>query len=442
MKKTPHIEPSQLIEFLRQELNELPDKRTGKNIQYQIAEAVMAAFSVFFTQLPSFLEHQRFMKQQKGKDNASSLFGLQEIPCDNQIRTLLDPVPAKIVFPTFKKTFQWLDENQIINQFKYLENQILVALDGTEYYSSKKIHCPHCNCRNHRNGETTYYHQVITPVIVSPNKKQVINLSPEFIRKQDGKTKQDCENAAIKRWLLRNPNKGQKHQITLLGDDLYSRQPICELALKQGYNFIFVALPSSHQTLSEWLDFGEKNGEIISGEIKKYEKGKAIIYRYNYVNNVPMRETQPSLMVNWYEVEVIDSLQNKVIYHNSFITNHLLTEEKIFVMIKGGRTRWKVENEGNNILKNQGYNFEHNFGHGQENLSEILLCLNLLGFVFHNVLELVNIDYQRIREKLVKRKTFFNDIRALLKYIWFESWQDLFIFIRTEGEQRKLINTS
>ena len=132
-KKTPNIEPSQLIEFLAQQLNELPDKRTGKNIKYHIAEAVMAAFSVFFTQLPSFLEHQRFMKQQKGKDNASSLFGLEEIPCDNQIRALLDPVPAKIIFATFKKSFQWLDENQIINQFKYLENQILVALDGTEY---------------------------------------------------------------------------------------------------------------------------------------------------------------------------------------------------------------------------------------------------------------------------------------------------------------------
>ncbi len=315
-------------------------------------------------------------------------------------------------------------------------------MDGIQYYSSKKIYCPHCNCRNHRNGETTYYHQVITPVIVSPNKKQVINLEPEFIRKQDGKTKQDCENVAVKRWLLRNSNDQEKNQITLLGDDLYSRQPICELAIKQGYNFIFVALPSSHKSLYEWLDFLEKNEEIKKGEIKKYEKGRPIIYRYKYVNNVPMREKKPSLMVNWYEVEIIDRIKNKVIYYNSFITNHKLKEDNILVIIKGGRTRWKVENEGNNILKNQGYNFEHNFGHGQENLSEILLSLNLLGFLFHNVLELVNVNYQKIRDKLVRRKTFFNDIRALLKYIWFESWQDLFIFVLTEGEERKLINTS
>ena len=147
-------------------------------------------------------------------------------------------------------------------------------------------------------------------------------------------------------------------------------------------------------------------------------------------------------MVNWYEVEIFDTAKNKVIYKNSFITNHELNDEKIIKIIISGRTRWKVENESNNILKNQGYNLEHNFGHGQENLSEILLSLNLLAFLFHNVLDLVNSKYQKIREILGTRKTFFNDIRALLKYVWFQSWQDLFVFILTEGESRNRVNTS
>ena len=293
-KKAVTIEASQLIGFLDQELNQLPDKRKGDNKKYAVKDAVRAAFSVFFTQSPSFLQHQRLMKQKKGQDNAKSLFGLEEIPCDNQIRNLLDPISAKTVFGTFKTVFEWLDKNPIINQFKYLDNQILLSLDGTEYYSSKKINCPHCNPREHRNGSTTYYHQVITPVIVSPQKKQVINLEPEFIRKQDGKTKQDCENAAVKRWLLRNPVDQYKNQITLLGDDLYSRQPICKLALNQGYSFIFVALPSSHKSLYKWIDFSEKNGELRTGETKKYEKGKERLYRYRYVNNWPIRDSEPS----------------------------------------------------------------------------------------------------------------------------------------------------
>lgn len=441
-KKDVSISPSELIEFLHQELHNLPDKRKGSNTKYKVTDAVRAAFSVFFTQSPSFLEHQSLMKQKKGKDNAQSLFGLSEIPCDNQIRNLLDPISAKTVFGTFKTVFEWLDKNQIINRFKYLDNQVLLSLDGTEYYFSKKINCPDCNRRKHRNGSITYYHQVITPVIVSPKKQQVINLEPEFIRKQDGKTKQDCENAAVKRWLLRNPVDRYKNQITLLGDDLYSRQPICELALNQGYNFIFVAKPSSHKGLYEWIDFSEKNGELITEEIKKYEKGKRRIYRYRYVNNVPIRESEPSFMVNWYEVEIFDTAKNKVIYKNSLITNHELNEHQIFKIIVSGRTRWKVENESNNILKNQGYNLEHNFGHGQENLSEILLSLNLLAFLFHNVLDLVNGMYQKIREILGTRKRFFNDIRALLNYVWFQSWSDLFLFILTEGESREPVNTS
>ena len=441
-KKTVTISPSQLIGFLDQELKELPDNRKGDNKKYTVNHALKAGFSVFFTQSPSFLQYQRLMKPKKGKDNAQSLFKLLEIPCDNQIRNLLDPIPASTVFGAFKTTYQWLETNRGIEEFKYLDNQVLMALDGTEYYSSKKINCSHCNCRKHRNGSVTYYHQAVTPVIVSPSKKQVINLAPEFIRKQDGKTKQDCENAAVKRWLLKNPVEPENNEITLLGDDLYSRQPICELALEQRYNFIFVAKASSHKSLYEWLDFSEKNGEMRIGAIKKYEKGKPRIYRYRYVHNIPMRETEPSLMVNWYEVEIFAPAKNKVIYKNSFITNHELSESNIFSMMKSGRTRWKVENESNNILKNQGYNLEHNFGHGQENLSEILLSLNLLAFLFHNVLDLVNEMYQKVRKNLGTRKRFFNDIRALLNYIWFQSWNDLFIFILTEGDEREPVNTS
>ena len=180
-KNAVTISPSQLIGFLDQELKELPDNRKGDNKKYTVNHALKAGFSVFFTQSPSFLQHQRLMKPKKGQDNAESLFCLSEIPCDNQIRNLLDPIPASTVFSAFKTTYKWLETNQVIEEFKYLDNQILMALDGTEYYSSKKINCPHCNCRKHRNGSVTYYHQAVTPVIVSPSKKQVINFPPEFI---------------------------------------------------------------------------------------------------------------------------------------------------------------------------------------------------------------------------------------------------------------------
>ena len=128
------------MQFLREELHELPDERKpGNNTKYQVEDAVMAAFSVFFTQSGSFLEHQRLMKSSKGKDNAESLFSIEIIPGDNQIRNLLDPVPAATIFNSFEKIYQWLKSKEVLRKFLYLNGEILIALDGTKYFSSKKI---------------------------------------------------------------------------------------------------------------------------------------------------------------------------------------------------------------------------------------------------------------------------------------------------------------
>ncbi len=442
-QKATTLEITELMQFLRSSLHDLPDERKpGNNTKYQVEDAVMAAFSVFFTQSPSFLDHQRLMKSNKGKDNAESLFSIEKIPGDNQIRNLLDPVPASTIFMTFQKVYQWLEEKGVLNKFLYLDGEILVALDGTEYFSSKKINCPHCNCRNHRNGTTTYFHGCVTPIIVSPNQKQVINLSPEFIKKQDGHQKQDCENAAVKRWLNKNHQNKYGYPVTLLGDDLYSRQPVCELALKPGYNFIFVCLETSHKTLYEWLEFLERSGEVTNVEKKQWDGRKNLIYHYRYTSRLPLRDDDSSLEVNWCEVTVINEKTQKIIYQNNWITNHEITENNVEEIVKAGRSRWKVENEGNNVLKNHGYNLEHNFGHGENHLCEFLLSLNLLSFLFHTVLDLVNSTYQKIRNLLVTRTSFFNDIRTLLKFLWFKDWSDFFSFILSEYVPFKKLNSS
>jgi hypothetical protein len=98
---------TELLPMLKAELNNLPDKRKqGNNSQYTVEEALLSAFSVFFSQSPSFLEHQRLMKTEKGRDNAQSLFGIERIPCDHQIRNLLDPVPVSVVSNVFSSVFE------------------------------------------------------------------------------------------------------------------------------------------------------------------------------------------------------------------------------------------------------------------------------------------------------------------------------------------------
>ena len=173
-----------------------PDRRTGDNITYSMEDIGLGAFSVFFTQCPSFLAHQKTMQQAKGQSNAQSLFHLEQIPCDNHIRQMLDPVPPEKLFPCYDQVFESLRQAGHLESWRVFQDKLLIALDGTWYYSSQKIHCPNCSCLEHKSGEKTYYHSAVTPVIVAPGHEHAIPLRPEFITPQDGHTKQDCEIAA------------------------------------------------------------------------------------------------------------------------------------------------------------------------------------------------------------------------------------------------------
>ena len=124
------------------------------------------------------------------------------------------------------------------------------------------------------------------------------------------------------------------------------------------------------------------------------------------------------------------------------MTNHNLTPETVPHVVSAGRSCWKTENENHNVLKTKGYHLEHNFGHGQHHLAATLLTLNLLAFLFHTVLHLVDDPYQQIRHKRGTRKGFFQDILALTKYLWFESGQHLLDFILSDSPPAQSADSS
>lgn len=192
----------------------------------------------------------------------------------------------------------------------------------------------------------------------------------------------------------------------------------------------------------EWLEFLEKTGEVQTIKKKEWNGKKELAYRYRYTNKIPLKDGNDSLQVNWCEVTIINKKTKEITYKNSFVTNHKINDSNVEKIVKAGRSRWKIENENNNVLKNHGYNLEHNFGHGQNNLCEILLSLNLLAFLFHSVLKLANSTYQRLRQLKVSRRSFFNDIRALLKYFWFETWSDLLNFMLDDDSDKPKTNSS
>ena len=418
-----------LIQEFDKALENLPDYRTGENTVYEIKDAALGAFAMFFMQSPSFLSYQRTLKKKKGRSNAETLFGIEKIPSNNQIRNLLDPQNPEALSPVFATGFQELEREGKIESYRSYQDNLLISCDGTNFFSSKKIHCEKCSRTELENGETNYSHSGILPLIAKPGENRVIHLEPEFIVPQDGHEKQDCEREGMKRWLRKHGEHYSAYGGTILGDDLYCNQVMCENILDAGFDFILVCKPDSHKALYEMIDFLEANGGVEEVTVRSWNGRFVEIYTYRFVNQVPIRRGEDALLVNWCELTITKEEDGKVLYKNAFATNFQITEENVRDIVRDGRTRWKSENEGNNNLKTKGYHLEHNFGHGKEYLANFLLTLNLLAYLFHTVLAFLDDKYKKIREELVRRDTFFNDLRALTRYMVFDSWSHLLRFM-------------
>lgn len=417
--------------LLSNRFSSLPDTRSGKNSFITMKDIGLSAFSVFFTQSSSFLEHQRLMESKQGQNNAKSLFSIAHIPTDNHIRSMLDEVPPSELFPLFGDALTYLGEQNIPETFNYINGDHLLALDGLQYYSSKKISCDRCSHKqSKKEGSITYSHSMVSATLVHPEHRHVLPLIPSFIEPQDGREKQDCEREAVKRWMLTVGPQYAKLGVALLGDDLYCCEPLCKLALATGFHFIFNCKPESHTTLYEWIDSLEKSGGIhrvekIIGTLKGKQRWKC-----RYVNQVPIKDGKAVLPVNWCELEVLNQ-DGERLYFNTFATDYEITDANVVALVKAGRTRWKTENEHNNNLKNAGYHLEHNYGHGKKYLSQTLATLILLSFLLHTLLNLLDQAYIALR-RYFPRAQFFQQLRTLLMYLYFATWETL-MALMSEG---------
>jgi len=420
-----------IMSYFRKRWSTAPDvRKPSNNARYTVADSALAAFAVFFMQSGSFLAHQRLLQSKKGQSNARSLFQVKKIPSDPQIRNLIDPLSNTYFQEDFWFLLDELKEQQRLLQFRNDLNTYSIALDGVSFFSSEKISCSKCLKREDRSGVEHFYHSAITPVFVKPGQSQVLPLPPEFIVPQDGSEKQDCERVAAKRWLAQHHEHFSDHSVTYLGDDLYANQPLCQLIVETYRQFfIFICKPESHSSLYEWIAFLDKNNGIENVTQRHWNGKYAEIWQYRFANQVPLRNGSDALQVNWLELIITKEGTSEILYQNSFVTNHTITATNVIHLAQVGRTRWKIENENNNTLKTKGYHLEHNFGHGQQYLANVLATLNILAFLIHTIQEMIEPAYQRLRRALGARKTFFNDLRALTRYMVFDSWDDLFFFM-------------
>lgn len=410
----------QLLSGLRDVCAAFPDKRKGGEAVYSMADIGMAAFSLFFMQSESFLAHQRSLEEGSKASNCQSLFGMAKIPTDNHIRSMLDPVAPSFLQPAFDQTLAALCARGGLKAFERLGSRTLIALDGTEYFCSQKLGCPQCLTRKRASGRTDSYHTMLGATIVAPGHNMALPLMPEFIAKQDGAEKQDCERNTAKRWLAAHAERVKDLRPVYLGDDLFACQPICEAVLESGGDFLFTAKPQSHKTLYDFMQ-GAALEELSQ---TRKEGAKRLTYRYRWLSGAPLRDGKDALTVNWIGLTIFDA-KGEAVYDGAFITSLPVTRENVVEVAACARARWKIENESFNVLKNNGYHLEHNFGHGKQNLAMLFAAMNLLAFAIHTVCDCLESLWVKAREAKRARKRFFEHIRTITAYLVFPNWEAL-----------------
>lgn len=399
------------------------DPRQKGKIEYTMHDCCQSAFAMMFFQDPSILSFQQRMEDKKQLNNLKTMFGVSKIPRSTQLRTALDEIPSAEIESLFDAFFRPLQRGKQLEMFEFLDGSYLVPLDGVQYFSSNTISCGCCLTKT-SNGITTYCHQVVAATIVCPGIKQVLPLAQEPVQNSDGRTKQDCEINAGKRIVHKIRAAHPKLRIIIVGDGLYSKQPFITELKKNGMSYILVAKPADHKELLQWFSDFQKMGEMRRMEIGDGKRGKLV---YEWANDIPLNGTKGADYVNYFEFTMFKD--GKETYRNSWVTDIAITKDNIVDLVKGGRARWKIENEAFNTLKNQGYHLEHNFGHGEKHLSYNLLLFNFLAFYAHQVLELSDIHYQQCRGKFTSRREFWNQLRCTIRILIFPSFESLLQFV-------------
>jgi len=410
-----------LLDGLRAICAGFPDSRCGRDVTYTMSDIGLAAFALFFMQSESFLSQQRRLEQGHGSSNCRTLFGISKIPTDNYIRLMLDRVSPEALQPCFDQVLEQLRQRDGLKAFQRLGGRTLIALDGTEYFCSQKLSCPHCLTRKRSNGKTEHYHAMLAGAIVAPGHAMVLPLMPEFIAPQDGAEKQDCERNAAKRWLTAHAERFRTLRPVYLGDDLFSSQPMAEAVLATGADFLFVCKKDSHKTLYEYLQGAPLEERSVT---ERKPGGRTRTFRYRWMEGVPLRDGNDAMNVNWLGVRILDA-KGKTTYDGAFATSLPVTAETVAEIAACARARWKIENETFNVLKNNGYHLAHNFGHGKKYLARVFAVMNLLAFAFHTACDCMETLWHQARQKLATRSGFFRDFHAICAYIVFPSWESL-----------------
>lgn len=415
-----HLSADNLVCQVRSDLWQVLDRR--KEPKVSLGDALMGGYALFALKSASLLAYDEYARH--NAFNLASLFGIQQTLSDTQMRATLDPVDPQDLRPAFTSVFRQLQRGKVLESFVFWQGHYLIAADGTTYHSSEKVHCSCCLQKKSRNGVVTYYHQLLGIALVHPDHKVVIPLCPEPIVKQDGSTKNDGERSATRR-ALEHFRREHPHLKTILVEDaLSANAPHLEDLKAANVRFLLGVKPGSHAFLFEQMERAHEEGRTC---VLTLVDANGTLHHYRWLLKAALNQSHADLEVAMLEYwEIPPHGSKKPLRHFSWITDLSFDENTVSHLARGGRSRWHIENETFNTLKNQGYHFEHNFGHGEKNLSVVLAFLMMLAFLVDQVQQLCDPLFQAVLNKLGRKCRLWERLRHLFHCFRLQSIQHLY----------------
>lgn len=401
-----HLNADALFATMRTGFGKIPDHRPGE-VTISLADALMSGFAMFSLKDPSLLA---FDERRHAPQNLLTIYGMGDIPCDTTMREILDGVAPNNLRPLFKDAFRALQRGKALEKMLFMDVGYLLNLDGTGYFSSRTLHSDACLQRVSKTGQVTYHLQAVGAALVHPDCKEAIVLCPETIRQQDGQTKNDCERNAIRR-LLGKLRQDHPHMNFIVNEDsLSSNAPHIEDLEEHKLHYILGVKEGDHKFLFQHVAQAVEQGEAIELTIED-EKNTAITHSFRIVYRAPLNKSHQNKLVTFVEYWELNSKTGKK-QHFSWITDLEVTEKNVCQFMRGARARWKIENETFNTLKNQGYQFGHNFGLGKQHLSEVFVLLMMLAFLVDQIQQLCCPLFQAAWKKWKTKRSLWEKVRS------------------------------
>jgi hypothetical protein len=422
-----HLSAPGLINTVYEHIIKIADPRDfSRKVAISLKDHLMSGLAIFGLKCPSLLSYDRQRSEPAIEHNLKSLYRVDVPPSDTYLRERLDLVDPSQLRPAFTKVFASFQRGKGLEDFEFLDGHVLISGDGTGHFSSNNICCPQCCKKEHSNGTVSYYHQMFGACIVHPDKKNVIPLCPEVILNQDGSTKNDCERNACKRFLENFRREHPHLKAILVEDGLSSTAPHIRMIEEHDLRYILGAKPGDHQYLFEQLD---TNDETVDYEIRT---ANGHYHQFRFLNGASLNKSNVDLKTNVLEYRHTDPKGKEINF--SWVTNITLTTGNVLKIAEGGRARWKIENETFNTLKNLGYNFEHNYGHGKKYLSTVLCMLMMLAFLIDQVQEICCTLFQRCKKRAGTYRDLWQSMRTLFQYVKIADWEIFYLIIVREKQ--------